>query len=118
MERSKVEEPQPPLSATRIARDQSAAQKDSFTSPAAVTTETLPNKMTISYEREGRCLWHLECATNPLRCSPMFVVAHEPERSVVECTSCHQRGYYPVGRLGEVCSEVIGNQSTGAQRHD
>jgi hypothetical protein len=69
--------------------------------------ERQAKKMTISYELEGRCLWHLECETNPLRCSPMFVVATEPTHSLVECTSCKQRGYYPVGGLGPLCCVVV-----------
>jgi hypothetical protein len=80
--------------------------------------ERQAKKMTISYELEGRCLWHLECETNPLRCSPMFVVATEPTRSLVECTSCKQRGYYPVGGLGPLCCVVVIPQevNTSAER--
>jgi hypothetical protein len=89
-------------------KDSCAGLIHQVASPLA-ETEPRPDRLMISYELEGRCLWHLECQTNPLRCSPMRVVASEPERSVVECVSCGERGYYPVGGLGRICCEKVGS---------
>lgn len=58
----------------------------------------------IMYERGGK-FWHTNCPKSPS--GIMAAVAHEPERSLIECMHCGQRGYYPVGGLGVVCAEVV-----------
>jgi hypothetical protein len=59
----------------------------------------------ITYERLGRCFWHTNCPKNSFRSGVMRPIAHEREWSVIECLHCGQRGCYPVGRVGTVCSE-------------
>jgi hypothetical protein len=57
----------------------------------------------ITYERGGK-FWHTNCPKNVFHSGIMRPIAHEQTRSVIECLHCGQRGYYPVGRVGTVCS--------------
>ncbi len=61
--------------------------------------------MIISFQREGRCLWHIDCEK---RSGVMREVVREDTRSLLECLSCEKRGYYPVGGLGPICVDEVG----------
>jgi hypothetical protein len=66
-----------------------------------------PAKMRISYQPQGRCLWHEDCEKS--RSGIMRVVSKDTDRSLLECLHCQQRGYYPVGAVGSLCVDVVGS---------
>jgi hypothetical protein len=65
------------------------------------------SKITIRYERPGRCFWHIGCAAQ--RHSPPMRVASfkEQDRTALFCVVCGEGGWYPDGRVGDVCCERI-----------
>lgn len=55
----------------------------------------------ISYERAGRCFWHLDCANH--FGGVMRLELDEPNRSLLRCLHCGAGGWYPLGAVGERC---------------
>lgn len=62
-------------------------------------------RMRISFEPAGRCLWHLDCVNR--FGGVMKIVRHEPHASLLECLHCQKQGHYPVGAAGEQCVDVV-----------
>jgi hypothetical protein len=69
------------------------------------------SEMRISYQPQGRCLWHLDCSVGLGGSGIMHVIQHEEARSLLECGHCHRRGYYPVGAAGPVRVPVTRGES-------
>lgn len=60
--------------------------------------------MRISYERSGRCFWHLNCTA--VRHAPPMKIERdntEGKQTLLRCTACDMAGWYPHGSIGEVC---------------
>jgi hypothetical protein len=70
---------------------------------AAPEASAAPEKMHITYERNGRCFWHTNCVNH--FGGIMFLVRNEEKRSLVKCGHCGQQGFYPVGSVGCVVAE-------------
>lgn len=86
---------------------------DALNAYSAPEPPAAPERMRISYQPVGRCLWHDDCD----RRLPgiMRVVQEEQGRSLLECLHCKKRGYYPVGSVGAVCVDVVSSaQPPGA----
>lgn len=66
-------------------------------------------KIEIRYERVGRCFWHIGCQAQ--RHSPPMRLASFKEQdkpaTAMFCTACGEGGWYPHGRVGNVCCERI-----------
>jgi hypothetical protein len=75
------------------------------------------DKITIRYERAGRCFWHIGC-TAQRHAPPMRIGQDDPEkrRTAIHCTACSEAGYYPHGSVGEVCCERVTAGAQGADR--
>ena len=60
--------------------------------------------MRISYERAGRCFWHLDCKVQR-HAPPMKIERDDNEirQTLLRCTACNLAGWYPHGSVGEVC---------------
>lgn len=84
-------------------------KRDSATGVTAVHAPAPPNdKITIRYERPGRCFWHIGCKAQ--RHAPPMAIGEddaEKRRTVIRCTACDQAGYYPHGCVGDVCCERV-----------
>ncbi len=57
--------------------------------------------MKITYQLEGRCIWHSDCIPGRNN-GIMQSIMREPDKDLMECQHCRKRGYYPVGSVGEV----------------
>jgi hypothetical protein len=60
--------------------------------------------MRISYERAGRCFWHLDCKAQ--RHTPPMQIERDDtaiKQTLLRCTACNLAGWYPHGSVGEVC---------------
>lgn len=69
---------------------------------------TGPNReagMQIKINREGARFWHENCASH--FGGIMMEIKQEPDKSLIECQHCKQRGYYPVGGVGRVSVNAI-----------
>jgi hypothetical protein len=78
-------------------------------SPAGVAAcEPVADKITIRYERAGRCFWHIGC-TAQRHAPPMRIGQDDTEkrRTAIHCTACNEAGYYSHGSVGEVCCERV-----------
>lgn len=75
---------------------------------ATASVMGIVDKITIRYERVGRCFWHIGCKAQ--RHSPPMAIGDddsEKRRTVVRCTACGESGYYPFGSVGDVCCERV-----------
>jgi hypothetical protein len=66
------------------------------------------DKITIRYERSGRCFWHIGCKAQ--RHAPPMSIGEdsaEKRRTLIRCTACEDAGYYPHGSVGDVCCERV-----------
>lgn len=57
--------------------------------------------MIINFVKETHTLWHSSCEEGG-HTSPMKEVLAGENRTLLECTGCGKRGYYPHGQSGLV----------------
>lgn len=77
------------------------------------------DKITIRYERAGRCFWHIAC-TAQRHAPPMRIGEDDAEkrRTVIRCVACNEAGYYPHGSVGDVCCERVPAGVLGTSKPD
>jgi Ni,Fe-hydrogenase I small subunit len=70
--------------------------------PSVVAVEAT-DKITIRYERSGRCFWHMGCKAQR-HAPPMRIDGDDSEnrRLVLRCVACGESGYFPFGGVGDV----------------
>jgi hypothetical protein len=68
---------------------------------------TMSDKITIRYERAGRCFWHIGCTAQ--RHSPPMRIGDfkEPQRTALYCVACGEGGWFPDGGAGDTHCERI-----------
>lgn len=57
--------------------------------------------MKITYQLYGRCFWHSDCIVGRGN-GIMKPVKHEEDKTLMRCGHCGEKGYYPVGSVGEI----------------
>ena len=60
--------------------------------------------MKITYQLQGRCFWHSDCPEGQNN-GIMKSIKRETDQDLMECLHCGKKGYYPVGKVGEI--EVV-----------
>lgn len=63
-------------------------------------------KMKITYQLEGRCIWHSDCVEGK-GSGIMVSIEREDDRDLMQCKHCGKRGYYPVGSIGEIIVDEV-----------
>ncbi len=58
-------------------------------------------KVIFSFDRETHTLWHSDCQKNT-HSAPLKEVRYDSDRSLLECTACGARGFYPRGGTGQI----------------
>ncbi len=75
--------------------------------------------MIINFEKKTGTIWHSDC--EGVRWSPpVFEVDINVEdgRTLMECTRCKKRGYYPHGGAGEIeAEEIVAKSPVNASGH-
>ena len=54
--------------------------------------------MIINFNPATHTLWHSNCDAK--HAPPMKEIAHYEKKTLMECTKCGERGFYPVGKTG------------------
>jgi Ni,Fe-hydrogenase I small subunit len=70
---------------------------------------TTPDKITIRYERSGRCFWHIGCKARH-HSQPMRVASFKEQdrcAAALFCVACGEGGWYPHGSVGDMRCERI-----------
>ena len=57
--------------------------------------------MKIAYELYGKSFFHTDCIPGKQN-GIMKPIKHEQDKSLLKCYHCGKRGYYPVGKVGEI----------------
>lgn len=62
--------------------------------------------MIINFEMKTKTLWHSDCDADGSYSPPMkeLEIDNDKERTLMECTRCEKKGFYPHGGSG--CIEV------------
>ena len=70
---------------------------------------SMAEKMKITWQREGNCLWHSDCEAYPKNSGIMIRIREEEKATLMKCGNCGKMGRYPVGGIGTVCVDVDPN---------